>query len=233
MKHTIVRLIVAVVAVIILFMVGRFGFTVVKIGEAQKVIQSGTFDPVAYVDSIWSSKLIPVFNQKAVDLTTVLSAISTDAKGHVTKGKLVPVATKYGLITAGEADEFIVKGSGQVINVDTSSTAGVMQVQLAGYSGPIKVNVYIGSIIPADDTSIRDAGGIINFGDFQDQTQFGRVASEINNRVVKDITSSLDVNSLKGKKVSFEGAFTIRTFNLVVIDMSEINIVPVMIKVEQ
>jgi predicted lipoprotein len=233
MKLKTVNIIVALVILIILFLVGRYGFTVVKIGEVQKIIQSQTFDPAVFVDGIWSSKLIPTFNEKAVDLTTILSAFTPDAKGHVTKDKLVPVANKYGLITAGDADEFIVKGSGQVTNVDTSSNTGFMEIQLAGYSGPIKINLYIGPIIPADDTSIRDAGGFISFGDFQDQTQFGKVASEINNRVVKDVTSPLDLKNLKGKTISFEGAFTIRTFNLVVINLSEINIVPIMITVEQ
>jgi predicted lipoprotein len=108
-----------------------------------------------------------------------------------------------------------------------------MEIQLEGYSGPVKVNLYIGPIIPADDTSIRDSVGFINFGDFQDQTQYGKVAAEINNRVIKDVVSPLDIKDLQGKTISFEGAFTIRTFNLVVIDMSDINIVPIMIAVEQ
>ncbi len=233
MKQNTVRLIVALVIIILLVLAGRFGFTVVKIGYVEKVIKSETFDPVAYVNGIWSSKLIPAFNDKSVDLPTILVEIKPDAKGHVTKSELVPVAKQYGLITAGEADEFMVKGTGQVVSVDTSTNMGSMAIQLNGYSGPIKVNVYIGPIIPADDTSIRDAVGFIQFGDFQDQTQYGKVAVEINNRVIKDVVSPLDLKNIKGKTVTFEGAFTVRTFNLVVIDLSEINIVPIMITVEQ
>ena len=57
-------------AVIILFVLfGRYGFTVVKIADEEKIAQSEVFDPAAYVDSIWASKLIPTFDQKAVDLS--------------------------------------------------------------------------------------------------------------------------------------------------------------------
>jgi predicted lipoprotein len=233
MKQKTFNIIISLIIIVCLFLVGRFGFTVVKIGEVNKVIQSGTFDPVTYVNGIWSSKLLPTFNEKSVDLSTILSEIQVDANGHVTKGMLVPVAQKYGLITAGEADEFMVKGTGKVVSLDTSSNSGLMEIQLASYSGPIKVNIYIGPIIPADDTSIRDAVGFIQFGDFQDQTQYGKVATEINNHVIKDVVSPLNIKSLQGKTITFEGAFTVRTFNLVVIDMSEINIVPIMITVEQ
>ncbi len=233
MKQKIITLLVVMVVLIFLVLVGRYGFTVVKIKDVQKVIQSETFDPVAYVDGLWSSKILPTFNEKAVDLPKILSEMQPDANGHVTKDKLIPIAKSYGLITVGEAHEYMVKGTGQVVNVDTSSNIGTMEIQLEGYSGPIKVRLYTGPIIPADDTSIRDAVGLINFGDFQDQTQYGKVGAEINDRVIKDVLSPLNGKNLQGKTISFTGAFTIRTFNMVVIDISEINIVPIMITVEQ
>ena len=63
-----------------------------------------------------------------------------------------------------------------MITVDTSTSLGVMTVQLDGYNGPIKVKVYIGPRIPSDETSVRDAVGFINFGDFKEQTEYGKVA---------------------------------------------------------
>ncbi|MGA2490225.1 MAG: DUF2291 domain-containing protein [Anaerolineales bacterium] len=233
MKQKIVSLIVTLAVLIFLVLVGRYGFTVVKIKDVEKAVQSATFDPVAYVNGIWSSKLLPTFNEKAVDLPKILSEMQPDANGHVMKDKLIPITKSYGLITVGEAHEYMVKGTGQVVNTDTSSNTGTMEIQLGGYSGPIKVKIYIGPIIPADDTSIRDSVGLINFGDFQDQTQYGKVGAEINNRVIKDVTSPLSGENLQGKTISFEGAFTIRTFNIVVIDLSEIDIVPIMITVEK
>jgi predicted lipoprotein len=209
-----------------------YGFTVVPILQVEKVEQSETFNPVKYVDGIWASKIIPTITNKAVDLSTILTAMHPNADGHVTKDELLPITKSYGLITSGEAHMYMVKGTGRVVNVDRSSNIGTLEIQLEGFSGPIKVKLYIGPIIPADDYSIRDSVGFINFGDFQDQTQYGKVAAEINTRVVKEVLSPLTGKDLQGKTISFAGAFTIRTFNLIVIDISEINIVPIMITVE-
>jgi predicted lipoprotein len=210
-----------------------YGFTVVSIAQVQKLEKSETFDPVKYVDGIWGSKLVPTITSKAADLSTILNAMHPNADGHVKKDELIPITKRYGLITVGEAHIYMVKGTGRVANVDRSSNSGTMDVQLEGYDGPIKLKLYIGPIIPADDYSIRDSVGFINFGDFQDQTQYGKVATEINTRVVKDVLSPLDGKDLQGKTISFAGAFTIRTFNLIVINVSEIKIVPIMITVEQ
>jgi predicted lipoprotein len=209
-----------------------FGFTVVPIHEVQQVEASQTFDPVKYVDGIWGSKIVPTIMSKSVDLSTILNAMHPNENGHVKKDQVIPIANEYGLITEGEAQVYMVKGTGQVVNMDTSSNTGTMDIQLQGYSGPISVQLYMGPIIPADNTSIRDSVGFINFGDFQDQTQYGKVASEINKRVAKDVLGPLREKDLRGKTVSFAGAFTIRTFNLVVIDMSQIQIVPIMVTVE-
>jgi predicted lipoprotein len=106
-----------------------------------------------------------------------------------------------------------------------------MEIQPAGYDGPIKVLVYLGPRIPSDETSIRDGVGFISYGDFKDQTEYGKVGAEINNRVLADL-SSLDKESLVGKTISFTGAMTIRTFNLVNIDLKKLTIVPVKVEVK-
>jgi predicted lipoprotein len=105
-----------------------------------------------------------------------------------------------------------------------------VEVALDGYQGPVKVLIYIGSRIPSDETSVRDAVGFISFGDFKEQTEYGKVASEINKRVLSKVLGGLDKDSLMGKSISFKGAFGIRTFNLLQIDLKEIRIVPVELK---
>jgi predicted lipoprotein len=98
---------------------------------------------------------------------------------------------------------------------------------LDGYDGPIKALLYIGTRIPSDETSVRDAVGFITFGDFKEQTEYGKAGSEINKRVLATTLEGIDREDLVGKNISFTGAFTIRTFNLLQIDVSEIPIVPV------
>jgi predicted lipoprotein len=230
MKQKVITIIIVLAVLVFLALVGRYGFTVVKIEDVEKAAQSEAFDPVAYVEGIWVSKLLPTFNEKAMELPKILSEIQLDANGTASKDSLIAIANKYGLITVGEAHVYMIKGSGKVVSVNTKTSLGTMEVALDGYSGPIKVLIYIGTRIPSDETSVRDAVGFISFGDFKEQTEYGKVASEINKRILNQVLGSLDKNSLEGKTISFTGSFNIRTFNLVQIDVKEIRIVPVEIE---
>lgn len=230
MKIKTATVVITVLTLIFLVLVATSGFTVVKIEDAEKAVQSEAFDPVSYVDGIWDSKLLPAFDEKAVDLATVLSEMKVNPDGTISKDDLKGVTSKYGLITVGESHVYEVKGSGKIVGVNTDTSLGTMEVALDGYQGPVKVLIYVGTRIPSDETSVRDAVGFISFGDFKEQTEFGKVASEINKRVLSKVLGGLDKNSLQGKSVSFKGAFGIRTFNLLQIDLKEIRIVPVAIQ---
>lgn len=214
------------------YLLWPFAFTVVPIEQVEQVKQSEAFDPVVYVDGVWSSQIIPTITESAVDLGTILGEFKPNAQGIAAKTDLIEVAKKYGLITVGEAHVYMVKAQGTVAAVDTSKSVGIMEVQLDDYPGPIKVLVYIGPRIPSDETSVRDAVGFINFGDFKEQTEYGKVASEINKRVLNEVLSGLEKEQLVGKKVTLYGAMTIRTFNLVDINLKQVNIVPIKIEVE-
>ncbi len=206
--------------------------TVVPIEEIEQAKQNEAFDPVAYVDAIWESQILPICTENAVDLSTVLSEIEIDERGFAAKDQLIEVANRYGLITVGEAHVYRVKGRGKVTAVDTTSRPPAFEIALEDYSGPIDVRLYLGPRIPSDDTSVRDSVGFINFGDFKEQTEYGKVGAELNKRVAQEVLGALDKDQLKGKTVSFYGAFTIRTFNLVDIELAKIHIVPVKLEVE-
>ena len=227
MKAKMSSVIIAVPILLLLILAGRYGFTVVSIEESQNTVQSEAFDPVAYVDEIWESKLLPTFNEKAVELATILSEIEVGADGTASKDSLIPIAQEYGLITVGDAHMYMVRGSGKIINTNTETSLGTIEVALDGYSGPIKVLIYVGTRIPSDETSIRDGVGFISLGDFREQTEYGKVSQEMNKRVLSQVLDNLDTNSLTGKTISFMGAFNIRTFNLIQIKLEEIRIVPV------
>jgi predicted lipoprotein len=229
-RITPVTIVIALAVLVMFVLIGRYGFTVVKIEDVEKAAKSEAFDPATYVDGIWASKLIPTFDQKAVELSKILAEMQPGADGTAPKENLVAIAKKYGLITVGEAHVYMVKGSGKIVSVNAETSLGTAEVTLDGYSGPIKVLLYIGTRIPSDETSVRDAVGFISFGDFKEQTEYGKVTSEINKRVLTQVLGALDKNSLTGKTISFQGAFTIRTFNLIQIDLKEIKVVPIQIK---
>lgn len=227
MKIKLSSIVIIVVAIFLLFLAARFGFTVVSIEEANQTVQDETFDPVAYVEGVWDSKILPTFEENVVELSSVFTEMQPDADGIAPKEDLIAVAEKYGLITLGEAHVYMVRGSGKIVNVNTESSLGTAEVALDGYNGPIKAMLYIGTRIPSDESSVRDAVGFISFGDFKEQTEYGKVASQINKHVIENVLDVVDRDNLIGKTVSFNGAFTIRTFNLVQIDVNEILIVPV------
>jgi predicted lipoprotein len=52
---------------------------------------------------------------------------------------------------------------------------------------------------------VRDATGIVQFSDFTNQIQFADVGNELNARVLKTVVAPLDLSTLKGRTVEFEG----------------------------
>jgi predicted lipoprotein len=191
------------------------------------MVQSEEFDPVAYVDGIWDSQIMPTFNEGAVELSTVLSEIQVDAEGMVAKEELIPITEEYAHITEGEAHMYMVRGTGTIVNANTETSLGTIEVALDGYDGPVKVIIYVGTRIPNDETSIRDSVGFITINDFRDQMQYGKVGQEMNKRVLAEVVGDLDTDNLAGQTITFMGAFNIRTFNLPQIKLEEIAIVPV------
>lgn len=200
-----------------------FGFTVVSTEEEAALTVE--FDPAAYVDDNWEA-VRSVIADNAVPLATVLNAIEPGVDGTAATDDLTSVAEEFGRITTGEAHVYSVTGTGTVTDVDTGTSKGSIGIAVDGYDGPIAVRAWVGTRIPSDDSSARDATGMIEFGDFKEQTEFGKVGSEINKRVVAAL-ESLDTEALEGQPIEFTGAFTMRTFNQPTIDVSEVRIVPI------
>lgn len=219
-------LVVATAALVVAGVGWPYAFTVVPIDDGSA--PSGAFDPVTFVDGVWD-EITTTITGDAVDLADVLTEIAPDEDGRVAKDALIAVTERYGLITPGEAHVYTVRVHGTVVGVDLDSTVGTMELAMDGYAGPVVVQVYIGPRIPSDESSVRDAVGFITFGDFRDQTEYGKVTSEINARVV-ELLASQDVAALEGQVVTVFGAMTVRTFNLVEIDLSEVHVVPVAIE---
>jgi predicted lipoprotein len=213
------------IALVVLFVVFSllFGFTVVS--TEQEAALTVEFDPAVYVDENWETVQTAIKDQ-AVPLADVLNAIEPDAAGKASTEALVPVAEQFGRITTGGAQVYSVSGSGVVSDVDTGTSKGSIGIDVDGYDGPIEVRMWVGTRIPSDESSVRDATGFIEFGDFKEQTEFGKVAAEINKRIVDEL-ESLVTDGLAGQAIDFTGAFTLRTFNQPSIDVSEIYIVPI------
>ncbi len=226
------NLIVLLLSALLMFILSACSVAkVVPIAEATRIAQGGAFDATSFVEGRWP-EVVSTILENSVELSTVLTAIEPDANGLATKEHLQQVAMQYGLTTEGQAQVFMIRGSGVITAVDTESSRGKMEVALEGYDGPIKVILLIGPRLPSDESSVRDAVGFFRFGDFREQTEFGQVARELNQRVAQDVLGGIDRENLVGKSVSFHGAFTIRTFNAPGdINVSEIVVTPVQLEV--
>lgn len=233
-KRSLTIAIVVIVCIGLATVLWIYGFTVVSTeegGETSGWAHDVGFDEVAYVDEIWESKIISTILEEANELSAVLKDMVPDEDGFIQKEELMPIIEKYGLITVGEAHAYMVKGTGKVVNVNTESSTGTIELSLDGYTGPVKVMLYIGPRISMDESAVRDAVGFINYGDFREQTEYGKVAAEVNKRSLERVGLSSSGDSLQGKTISFYGAFTIRTFNLVKIELKEIYIIPIQIDI--
>ncbi len=153
------------------------------------------FKPDAYVGRIWGTRVVPHVRSHSVKLTTVLAA--------VTKDKSAALA-RYGHKVAGTYN-ILVRFTGTVGKLDTSSPIGTMTVNVAGAS-PVAVKIATGPVILG--TTLRDSLKFISFEEFLNQIQFGDVADALNKRVVKDVVAPLDLAKLKGQRVTIYGAWT-------------------------
>ena len=148
-----------------------------------------------FVDPIWTSKVLPVFEEKAQDIAKVLPEIRADPEAA---GK------KYGRREATNPYNYMVKGTGKVTEIKNESQAGTMLLEIPDLNE--KVALQIGPVVRG--TALRDATGVVSFNQFSNQLDYADVSKEMNGRALKTAFANLAPASLAGKTVTFFGAFT-------------------------
>ncbi|MBE6099717.1 MAG: DUF2291 domain-containing protein [Anaerovibrio sp.] len=173
---------------------------VVQIGHEDEVTGAKKFDAASSVEAIWQSQAVPELKEKAVEMPKLL----TEANGT-----LKAVASKYGKYSMGDSGElsFIVKGKGQITEVNTEKKAGYMIVQLEGYSGPMVTKLQIGPVFKG--SAVRDCLSFIKYEDYTNQVDWAKISQSIHDVVAKDVIQPANVSSLQGKTVEFTGCFTV------------------------
>jgi predicted lipoprotein len=164
------------------------------------------FDADKIVADIWDSKVIPTILEQAVELTTVLDALANNPEaagqkyGHREKGGDYPW-------------NFIVKGEGRIITVNTKSRKGTLTIDVPPYDGKPDATIWIGPIITS--YSIRDSLDFISFTSgvgsskvqykFDTQVQFAELSNALNARGNKNILATLEpMMCFKLTEASFE-----------------------------
>jgi len=173
---------------------------VVQIGHEDEITGNKAFNAAESVEAIWSSQAVPELKEKAVELPKLL----TEANGT-----LKSVAKKYGKYSMGDSGElsFVVKGKGQVTEINTEKKAGYMVVKLEGYDGPMVVKLQIGSVFKG--AALRDSLSFIKYEDYTNQVDWAKISQSIHDVVAKDVIAPANVAELQGKTIEFTGAFTV------------------------
>ena len=159
--------------------------------KAPRVTARPKFEPAAYGAKTYP-KVVAEIDKRVVPVSVLAPVLSDDPDAA---GK------KYGVRQGTSPYNFAVSGEG----VAGAPESGLLPVRVRGASG-VNVNVQIGPAI--NGTALRDAVGFITFDQFINQVDYADAATALNNEVKAKVLKGIDAASLKGKRVSFTGAFT-------------------------
>ncbi len=187
------------------------GDTAAAAGGAQ------TFDATTYVDGIWKSRVLPTVEKDAVEAAVLLPALDADQED---------ASQKYGhQAGTGSPYAFLVRGSGTVTKVDAEAPTHPATVRLDGVKGGTdSVQVVTGPVIAG--TALRDAVGFVKFSDFTNQLDYADAGTQLNEKVKSDVLATVDASSLEGKKVTFEGAFSLVAPGVVLVVPTSLTVAP-------
>jgi predicted lipoprotein len=174
---------------------------------------AATFDATTYADKIWAAKVVPAAAKDAVDAATLLPALEADkAAASKQYGKQAGSGSPY---------SFLVKGAGKVVAVSSGNAVGSIQVEVAG-AGRTELHLAVGPAFVG--TAVRDAVGFIDFSQFTNQIDYADAATALNAKVKATVVNGLDLATIKGKSVTFTGAFQL-------LDPASVLITPITLQV--
>jgi predicted lipoprotein len=164
------------------------------------------FNATRYVKERWNDPLLTTVESSATDLKTLLTELAAD------KDK---ASTAYGKREGSSPYNFLVKGQARLLAIDTSSRAGLAQLDLEPFDGVPDAALAVGPVIKG--TGLRDALPFISFNDFVNQLEFADVSKALHQRVMDEVLAKTDLTNAVGKTINFAGAFTLSDINKIVI----------------
>ncbi|MDR1352595.1 MAG: DUF2291 domain-containing protein [Treponema sp.] len=159
------------------------------------------FDPDQFVESVWESRAIPVFEERSVDLHAARSAINAN---------FGLACDQYGLISNDKSGWiFIVSGEGKLLEVNRASRNGTALVEIDSGDTAWTLQIQIGPVYKG--MVLRDALPFISFNDYRNQIVFSGISSAFNRKIDRDVVipSAID-DTWIGKNIQFTGALSLR-----------------------
>ncbi len=183
------RLALALGAALILVAAMAIDTKAVKIGSAANV-QSDVFSAATYGRSEFP-KVQAAVEARAVDAAVLAAALGKDQAA---------AEERYG-VAADAGPEMSVKFTGQA----GKQESGVYEVAVAGVPDTVHVSVQTGPAIIGTD--LRDATGLITFGQFRNQIEYQNAGSALNAEMKKQVIPKANTDDLAGKTLSVVGVF--------------------------
>ncbi len=183
------RLALASVAALALIAAMALDTRVVTIGSPADV-QSDVFSAAKWGKSEFP-KVQAAVEKRAVEAAVLAAALQQDQAA---------AETRYG-VAADAGPEMPVRFTGQA----GKQESGVYDVSVAGVPDTVHVSVQTGPAI--NGTDLRDATGLISFGQFKNQIDYQNAGSALNAEMKKAVTSKAAAGELTGKTVSVVGVF--------------------------
>jgi predicted lipoprotein len=159
------------------------------------------FDPARYGEDTYP-KAVAAIDEAAVPLPKLVAAIREDPDA---------AGEQYGKRQGTSPYTFATTAEG----VAGKAEGGLMRVRVKGVPKGTTVSLQIGPAI--NGTAVRDAAGFIEFGQFTNQVEYAAAATALNEQVKQQVLAGVDPAALEGQRVSFTGAFSSLTPDVITI----------------
>ncbi|MEZ4629461.1 MAG: DUF2291 domain-containing protein [Deinococcales bacterium] len=170
-----------------------------KTGKAIISTEDVAFNAERYVAERWEDPLMRTMIENAVELPDLLKALTEDSAA---------ASERYGNQQGNSPYSFMVKGEGKVLELDTTSRAGLLKLDLAPFDGQADISLAVG----LGDQRYgfkRCHTPLFKFNDFTNQLEFADVSKALHARVMSQVLESFEAEASVGKLLSFLGVSTL------------------------
>lgn len=158
-----------------------------------------------YTVDHWDAKIIPTIQERAVDATEFLSAVTSD---------LNAAGAAYGnRANETSAWSFCVKGEGMVLDIENADKPNKtnLVLDLKPFDGVANIKLHYGKVFSSNiKNAIRDGVGFLKLDDFTNQVEFADLTTAFNNKVKNEIILAVSADTYAGKEVSFYGCISLQ-----------------------
>ncbi|MBN2628651.1 MAG: DUF2291 domain-containing protein [Spirochaetales bacterium] len=166
--------------------------------EVTFYFEDESFDAASYVKENWDSRILPEIRENASELEELIGMLKTDRDS---------TEKQYGIRKEETSPySFMIKGQFKIKEINRTSSAGILYLDLADISGNGDCAVQIGPVIKK--SMIRDSLEFIKFGDFSNQIEFANISRELNFHVRDNVLNGIDDTWQAGMTMELYGVFT-------------------------